>query len=332
MANHLGTIQAGVRGVLFWAIIGALFVAPLAPAIADEKVLMRRDNFGQDLAFIDSFLKRSWPHYYKRNEPLDWPELTLDRVSVGRYDVNGDGQSELFMNVGYGPLCGTVGCPTHVFAKRDGEWVEVDHVSGMMGDSSMDVWVDPLTGHRTVFSYYAGFRWTGEAYEYLGDDEVVEVSALVPPDLEGEGGCVGPQDQGFGYLIEYVGTGRPMCLIYDPNVKLALDTLLGDEFLHLRKNLDRRPRIDYSEGHVYVEGSRRPTLRDWEERAMVMVSTYDGRAHVGIYSEGTRIIYSRAKQWSHLPRLLRVWARGHLDPYAFDEPQDIVWIGRGEEE
>ncbi len=65
---------------------------------------------------------------------------------------------------------------------------------------------------------------------------------------------------------------------------------------------------------------------------MVIVSTYDGRAHVGIDSEGTRTIYSRAKQWSHLPRLLRAWARGHLDRYDFDEPPDIVWIGRPEEE
>ena len=121
-----------------------------------------------------------------------------------------------------------------------------------------------------------------------------------------------------------------MCLIYDPNVKPKLDALLGDEFLHLRKNLDRRPRIDYSEGHVYIEGSRRPTLRDWVERAIVMVSTFDGRAHVGIYSEGKRTIYSRAQHWSHLPSLFRALARGDLDPYDFDEPPDVVWIGRPE--
>ena len=74
-------------------------------------MVTRRDNFGQDFAFIDSFLKRSWPLYYKPDEPPDWPELTLDRVSVGRYDVNGDGLSDLFVYVAYGPLCGTVGCP-----------------------------------------------------------------------------------------------------------------------------------------------------------------------------------------------------------------------------
>ena len=72
----------------------------------------------------------------------------------------------------------------------------------------------------------------------------------MPPNFEGEGGCIEARDEGFGHLIKYVGTGKPMCLIYDPNVKPKLDKLLGDEFLHLRKNLDRRPRIDYSDGHV----------------------------------------------------------------------------------
>ena len=63
---------------------------------------------------------------------------------------------------------------------------------------------------------------------------------------------------------------------------------------------------------------------------MVMVSTFDGRVHVGIHSRGVRTIYSRAKEWTHLPSLLRVWARGHLDPYDFEAPSDIVWIGRSE--
>ena len=239
-----------------------------------------------------------------------------------------------------GISCGSVGCPTAVFEKKDGEWETLFSDISVLGHERVDgevvnfleVWRNPDTSHRTVFSEYAGFRWTGERYEYLGDNEVVEVSALMPPDFDAEGGCVEPGDESLAYLMAYVGTRKPMCLIYDPNVKPGLDTLRGSEFLHLRKNLDRRASIDFSEDYVAIEGSRRPALRDWDETAMVMVSTHDGRAHVGIYSEGTRTIYSRAKQWFHLPSLFRAWARGHLDPYDFDEPQDIVWIGRPEEE
>ena len=211
-----------------------------------------------------------------------------------------------------------------VFERHNGEWTRV---SGMGGDPVIAVWVDPESGYKTVHAAYDGFRWTGEGFDYLGADEVVEVSARLPPDFETEGGCIEPRGDGLEYLQEYVGTKKSMCFLYDPNVKSALDTLLGDEFLHLRKNLDFRPSIDYSDGHAYIAGSRRPTLRDWEETAMVMISTYDGRTHVGIYSEGTRTIYSGAKKWTYLPRLLRAWTRGHLDTYEFGAPPDIVWVG-----
>ena len=82
-----------------------------------------------------------------------------------------------------------------------------------IGKTEFDVWVDPDTSYRTVFSYYGGFRWTGEIYEYIGDNEVVAVSALLPPDFEDEGGCIGPRDEGFGYLIEYVGAGS-QCVLF----------------------------------------------------------------------------------------------------------------------
>ena len=32
-----------------------------------------------------------------------------------------------------------------------------------------------------------------------------------------------------------------------------------------------------------------------------------------------------------LATLLRAWARGHLDPYDFEAPPDIVWIGRADD-
>ena len=320
-----------VRPFVLMALVAlASFASPLAA----DQIVMRRGNFGADFAFIDSFLKRNWPNEYRPEEPLgDWPELTLANIDVGRHDVHGDGQVELFVHVGFVLECGTVGCPVYFFERSKGGWVEVDDVSGLMGGPSMEVWTDPETGFKNIISYYAGFRWNGEAYEYLGANEVVEVSARLPPDFETEGGCIEPRGDGFGYLQEYVGTKKSTCLLYDPNVKSGLDTLIGDEFLHLRKNLDFRPSIDYSEEHVYIEGSRRPTERGWEERAIVMVSAYDGRVHVGIYSEGTRTIYSGAKEWTYLPKLLRAWARGHLDPYGFEAPPDVVWIGRpGEEE
>ena len=315
-----------------FVLIVLLPLASWAPPLAADQIVMRRDNFGADLAFIDGFLKRSWTYEYRPEEPLgDYPELTLDRVDVGRYDVNGDGEAELFVHVGFVVACGTVGCPVYFFERENGDWVEVDDVSGMMGGPSMDIWSDPVTGYTNVLSYFAGFRWTGEDYEYLGDKEVVEVSARMPPDFEAEDGCFEPRGTDFTYLEKYVGTRKYLCLIYDPKVKPALDALLGPEFLHLRMNMDRRTPIDYSEGHLTIVSTRRPVVEGGDETSIVMVSTFDGRVHVGIRSKGVRTIYSLDAQWSWLPRLMRVWARGGLEFDDLRPPEGVVWIGRAEE-
>ena len=323
--------------VILGVVVALASALPLASPFAAERVVMSGGNFGENFAFIDRYLRIRWQDSYGV-EPEEGTELlTLDEVFVGRHDINNDLQDELFVHMEVS--CGSVGCPTAVFEKRDGEWEKLFSNISVLGHERvdgelvyfLDVWNDPDTGHRSVFSYFAGFRWTGERYEYLGDNEVVEVSAQMPPDFDAEGRCIEPREGGFKYLLEYVGTRKRMCLIHDPNVKPGLDALLGAEFLHLRKNLDRRASVDFSEGYVAIEGSRRPTDRDWDESAMVMVSTHDGQAHVGIYSEGTRTIYSRAQQWSHLPSLFRAWARGSLDPYDFEAPPDIVWIGRAED-
>lgn len=327
-----------MKRVITFSLVALALAMSVTSSHADERVIMRRDNFGQDFAFIDRYLRQTWLRHYGTEEPAASLELTPDRIWIGRYDVNGDGRDELFVFMGIS--CGSVGCPTALFEKQDTEWKRLFSDISVLGDGRVDgelvyfleVWRNPDTGYKTVFSEYAGVRWTGEGYEYLGDNEVVEVSARMPPDFDTEGGCVEPGDESFAYLMAFVGTRKPMCLIYDPNVRPKLDALLGAEFLHVRKNLDRHASIGFSEGYVVIEGSRRPTDRDWDETAIVMVNTRDGRAHVSIYSEGTRTIYSNAKQWFHLPSLFRAWARGDLDPYDFDEPQDIVWIGRGEEE
>ena len=158
------------------------------------------------------------------------------------------------------------------------------------------------------------------------------MTARVPPKLGAAGGCVEPREERFKYLIEYVDTGRHLCLMYDPNVRPRIEALLGPEFLHLRKNLERHPGIGFYEGNVFVEGERRETLREWDEAAMLTVHIHTGKVWVGILSEGTRTIFARDKEWFHLPTLLRAWARGDIDPFDIDQPPDIVWTGRSPQE
>lgn len=334
-------MRAGKHRRAMWRLLSGGVAAfalalPAASLLSAERVLMRRDNFGQDLAFIEHHLREEWPYSYEVEPGEGVDLLTRDEVFVGRYDVNGDGMDELFV---YAQVsCGTVGCPAYIFESSQGDWAEIEEISGLSVIGSikidgrrvivMEVWTDPETGDKNVFSEYAGFRWTGEAYEYLGDNDVVEVSARVPPKLGAAGGCIEPQGDGLRYLMEYVGAGKYLCLMYDPNVRPGLEALLGAEFLSLRKNLERNPGIGFYEGNVFVEGGRRETLRDWDEAAMLSVNINTGKVRVGILSRTGRTIYARDKRWSYLPTLLRAWARGSIDPHDFDEPSDIEWIGR----
>ena len=211
--------------LLTWGIIAATLLFPVASGFGAERVVTRRDNFGEDLRFVDQYLGLTWPEYYRTQAPVEVGfEFSLDDVYVGRYDVNGDGQAELFVHVQYVGLCGSGGCPTYVFERKNGEWA---NVSRIVGDAYMDVWVDPDTGYKTVFSYYSGLRWTGERYQFIGDAQVVEVSAQMPPDFEGEGGCVEPRQDGVEYLMAYVATKKPMCLIYDPTHAVRFQRQLG---------------------------------------------------------------------------------------------------------
>ena len=150
-----------MRALTLGILTAALALPPAAGSAADA-VVTRPDNFGEDLAFIDGYLTLTWPDYYRVERPVErGHEFGLDSVYVGRYDVNGDGQAELFVHVQFVGLCGSAGCPTYVFERQAGEWTRV---SAMSGDPSMGVWIDPDSRYKSVFSYYAGFRWTGETY------------------------------------------------------------------------------------------------------------------------------------------------------------------------
>ena len=125
-----------ISSLVSGAIVAVALTLPAASPLSADQVVLRGDNFGQDLAFIDRFLGEEWSYSYgvEPGEGVDL--LTLDDVFVGRYDVNGDGQDELFVQAMVS--CGSVGCPTYVFEQIDGHWAEIAGVSGFMG-GEMDV-------------------------------------------------------------------------------------------------------------------------------------------------------------------------------------------------
>ena len=54
-----------MRRLLTWGIVTTALVFPLAAGFAADAVVTRRDNFGEDLAFIDRYLSLNWPEYYR---------------------------------------------------------------------------------------------------------------------------------------------------------------------------------------------------------------------------------------------------------------------------
>ena len=164
-----------MRCLVYCAVVAGL-LAPAAVALAAERVVMYRDRIGADFAFIDRFLKDLAPKSYRPEKSWGLPEVILEQVYVGRYDVNDDGADELFVRVLYS--CGSAGCDTYLFEKIDGEWMPLDGISRVTvldstridGEAvaTLDVWIDPATGYKSVFADESGFRWTGERYAYPG--------------------------------------------------------------------------------------------------------------------------------------------------------------------
>ena len=80
--------------------LAAVLVMLVAPSLSADEVVTQRDNFGEDLAFIDRYLVRTWPEYYRAEGPVERGfEFGRDDVYIGRYDVNGNGQAELFLHI-----------------------------------------------------------------------------------------------------------------------------------------------------------------------------------------------------------------------------------------
>ena len=326
------------------AILATSLLVPAVPPLASERVVMYRDNFGADLAFIDRFLKDLAPKAYRPDESWDLPELTLDGVFVGRYDVNDDGIDELFLYVLYS--CGSAGCDAYLFEQIDDEWMPLRGSSAVTifestridGEwvAALDVWIDPATGYKSVLSGESGFRWTGEKYAYINQQRVLELSALIEPNFEDDGVEMGERSDArafdLGHLMPYVGTSMRLHVLYDPAVKAALDALLGTKFAHLRINMDRPSVIGYENHHLVLQGWRRFVWdQEFPETAMLLVDVLGGAVHVGIESRGVRTVYSNAEAWNDVPEPLRRWAHGSSYAelvYGEGPPSNVEWKAR----
>ena len=138
----------------------ALAMAGLAPAVrADEQLLLKRGALAPDKAFIVDFVKK---HYEDaKTDP--------NSLFVGRHDINGDGQPELFVYVYDFGWCGVVGCPTVVFERKNGQWTSLAELTVTQdGYVNMVVYArkEPGLKYLTLYSGYYAYRWNEHDHDY----------------------------------------------------------------------------------------------------------------------------------------------------------------------
>ena len=151
-------------------VIARLAASDGKPLEAQERILMRRGRVGGERQFVLRLI-HDWMREWAT--PAEIEEERAE-AHVGRYDINGDGVAELFVRPGFDVgFCGAWACQILVYARRTEGWVEIGGLTGVAsGPPGPDqyelvyVWRDPTTGHRTVFVFHDGLRWTGTGYEW----------------------------------------------------------------------------------------------------------------------------------------------------------------------
>ncbi len=147
--------------------VTAILLLSLAPSVllADERIVLRRGNFGDDREFIERYVVGQYREYgvFKSNK------VNPDKLYIGRYDLNSDGIEELFVYISYGFVCGTVGCETVIFQKTASKWTELSSLqvlSGTVNERYLYVTKEKSADYKTLYSEYDGLRWNGK--EYVG--------------------------------------------------------------------------------------------------------------------------------------------------------------------
>ena len=332
-----------MRKLVAGLLLATLVAIGAAPVSADETLQLRRGNLGNDLDFIDKFLKVLEPDFYRPTKDFGegFREMTLDDIYVGRFDVNGDDVEELFVFVYYSTWCGKTGCNMHVFERGGGDWVEVVYARPYPRAQEDDgqrvyglsVWTDPETGYKTVYASSSGFRWTGERYEHIDDARILELQAesfdFAGMDRHFAPGSDGLDTSGFDpdkvgdetdwnrgalrHLAPFVRTFRFGAVINDTVIWAALGGIMDrKELAYVILFMPRAGLIYYDRGYLVLQGSREPRLLDdgdtlSVETSIIVVDTRDGSVHAGIQRNSGKTIYSLAEGYAELPAPFDKW-------------------------
>ncbi len=111
--------------------------------------------------------------WQKKGQYMPW--ITLEHIGVAFYDINNDGQKELFTFVNGGDMCPRAGCPFALFRKEGDQYIpmlwagEVTivsiHGSPRILSTIHKGYHDISFGNRAPDPEIAIWMWNGENYE-----------------------------------------------------------------------------------------------------------------------------------------------------------------------
>lgn len=125
------------------------------PSFATEWVVLRREVFGLEQDLITQIHRDAVAECRC--------DMTTLNVSVGRFDLDGDGQYELFVAYRHPYFCDGAGCRNPVFQWRKGKWRQIAALDGGWWWRPEYIWV--LGKHRgpdgypTLLGRHMGVRW-----------------------------------------------------------------------------------------------------------------------------------------------------------------------------
>lgn len=176
------------------AAILAIALACWSSTSPAARLYLYSDYADEERAFVESLLARE--------HAAGGIEVEIDDFFVGRFDLDGDGQYELFVLFGHSVHCGTAGCSMKVYRRSiDGIWRELTGFtvlgfSARMNAHYVDIDDAPGARFRTIRSWTEGQRWSSEGYEFFeinddpfepvpGDPDADDPYAVKPDVIEG---------------------------------------------------------------------------------------------------------------------------------------------------
>lgn len=94
-----------------------------------------------------------------------WSHIRKRVLASGYHDLDGDGTDELVVFLGHS--CGTIGCQTQIFSKRDGSWEPL--AIRLRADDGRDLCLAERgpDGVPLIYSGRDAVWWTGRHYEQM---------------------------------------------------------------------------------------------------------------------------------------------------------------------